>query len=246
MSLHTRLKSCTEELGAGRWRCSDWRCTTPPALLTSSFSQVLLHSISLWDVLYPVAIPLCRGLIEWTFSFTFSMLTPPSCIFWVSPSSQSLQLLLPLSSPPIIAKFHMGINYPHILTSYSLFKLLQFGFLRNHLSPWIWHCLLILFFLYPFTFLKSISWIQSYALKNSNPFTASQVQNPSTSPLAVQGKSRVLNVSAWGLYHLPLPIHLATPCPFIYLHHTWVIPLPSILLFLALDLRPYCLLYPGY
>lgn len=157
MSLHTWLKNCTEELGAGRWRWSDWRCTTPPALVISSFSQVLLHSISLWDVLYPIAIPLCRGLIENFLLYLLKAITPPHVSFEFLPTHNPFQLLLPFSSPPIIAKFHIGINNLHILTSYSLFKLLQFRFLRNHLSPWIWHWLLILFFLYPFTSLKSIS-----------------------------------------------------------------------------------------
>lgn len=97
----------------------------------------------------------CRGPIEWTPSSTFWMLTPPSaslCLIHVRvsfeflPAHNPFQLLLPLSSLPIIAKSHVGINYLHVLTSYPLFKPLQFGFLRNHLSPWISHWLLILLF----------------------------------------------------------------------------------------------------
>lgn len=83
------------------------------------------------------------------------MLTPPSaflCLIHVRvsfeflPAHNPFQLLLPLSSLPITAKSHVGINYLHVLTSYPLFKPLQFGFLRNHLSPWILHWLLILLF----------------------------------------------------------------------------------------------------
>lgn len=107
-------------------------------------------------VLYPIAVRLCRGLIGQTLSCPFWMLSAPPPVFLclihtrVSleflPPHNPFQLLLPLSSLPMTARFHIGINYLHILTAHALFKLLPFGFLRNRLSSWIWHWLLILFF----------------------------------------------------------------------------------------------------